>query len=394
MAAPVADLDGVLSPQGWPYASAGPVEAGDPGRFHALFGRDSTIVSLQLLPVRPDVARATLRALASLQGRVADVETDEEPGKIVHEWWPEAPERLRRTGWPVRNGELRYYGSADSTSWFLVLLASLGERSLADELESAWRAAGAWLHAALDRGGGLVRSGLREARGGLAQQGWRDAEDPLDPADRGAGILTPAGEVPIPPLADADTQAVAAVALRALAALSGEERWNRAASQLTEAIGHEFGPDTIARDGEGGSVAGSGSHLGWLLWADALPPSLRDSFAERLCEPDVLTPWGLRTLSSGHPLFAPEAYHRGAVWPFDSWLGWGGLRAAGRLDAAERVRRGVLAAVEIVGGAPELFAVGPAGPARISIANRIQAWTVGARWALENGWDGRAADLF
>jgi len=24
------------------------------------------------------------------------------------------------------------------------------------------------------------------------------------------------------------------------------------------------------------------------------------------------------------------------------------------------------------------------------VANRVQAWTVGARWALEHGWDGRA----
>jgi glycogen debranching enzyme len=94
------------------------VDAGDPGRFHALFGRDAAITSLQLLPVRPDVARATLRALASLQGAVEDRETEEEPGKIVHEWWPRAPQRLLQAGWPVREGELRYYGSADSTAWF------------------------------------------------------------------------------------------------------------------------------------------------------------------------------------------------------------------------------------------------------------------------------------
>jgi glycogen debranching enzyme len=123
VAAAVPGLDGLLSAQGWPYASAQPIAPGDPGRFHALFGRDSAIASLQVLPARPEVARATLRALASLQGREEDPERDEEPGKIVHEWWPRAPERLRRAGWPVRHGELRYYGSADSTSWFLVLLA-------------------------------------------------------------------------------------------------------------------------------------------------------------------------------------------------------------------------------------------------------------------------------
>jgi glycogen debranching enzyme len=384
-------LDSLLSPEGWPYASAAPVEDGDPGRFHALFGRDAAIVSLQVLPARPDVARATLRALASLQGRVEDPETDEEPGKIVHEWWPSAPERLRRAGWPLRGGELRYYGSADSTSWFLVLLASLGDGALAAELEPAWRAAGGWLENALLRGGGLVRHGPRQAPGGLAQQGWRDAEDPADPAFHGAGILSAGGEVPSPPLADADTQAVAVAALRALAALSGERRWAEEATRLVAAIETAFDPETIAIAGNGEKVAGAGSQLGWLLWADALPEHAREGVADRLTRPDVLTRWGLRTLSSRHPLYAPDAYHRGAVWPFDSWLGWGGLRATGHRDAAERLRRGVLDAIWTIGRAPELYAVGPAGPEPIPIANGVQAWTVGARWALEQEWDGRAS---
>ncbi|HXS33350.1 MAG TPA: hypothetical protein VN758_06240 [Solirubrobacterales bacterium] len=390
MGPPAADLDGLLSPAGWPFASAEPVAAGDPGRFHALFGRDSAIVSLELLPTRPDIARATLRALASLQGSVEDTDTAEEPGKIVHEWWPKAPERLRRAGWPLRDGELRYYGSADSTSWFLVLLASLGDSSLAAELETAWRAAGGWLERTLRRGGGLIRHGPRRGPGGLAQQGWRDAEDPSDPAFHGAGILSAGGEVPTPPLADADTQAVTVVALRALSALAGERRWAEEATRLVEAIGEVFDPETLAIAGDGEKVAGAGSQLGWLLWADALPGRARERIADRLTRPDVLTPWGLRTLSSKHPLYAPDAYHRGAVWPFDSWLGWGGLRAFGLRDAAEELRQGVLCAIETIGQAPELFAVGPAGPEPISIANRVQAWTVGARWALEHEWDGRA----
>ena len=384
----VPGLDPLLSPAGWPYAS------GEAGRFHALFGRDSAIVSLEVLPARPDVARATLRALATLQGSREDPETDEEPGKIVHEWWPRAPERLRHAGWPVRDGELRYYGSADSTSWFLVLLASLGDRSLATELEAAWRAAGDWLKRALEAGDGLVRHEPRRALGGLAQQGWRDAEDPADPAYHGAGILKPGGQIPAPPLADADTQAVAVVALRALAALSGEEHWEQAASRLAATVEGSFDPETLALAGDGEKVAGAGSHLGWLLWADVLSPAGRDLAADRLGQPDVLTPWGLRTLSSQHPLFAPDAYHRGAVWPFDSWLGWSGLRAAGHQTTAERLRLGILAAIESIGQAPELFAVGSSGPEPIPIANRVQAWTVGARWALKREWDGRAAPIF
>ena len=42
---------------------------------------------------------------------------------------------------------------------------------------------------------------------------------------------------------------------------------------------------------------------------------------------------------------------------------------------------------------PELYAVTGAGPERIPIANQVQAWTVGAAFALRTGWDGRAAVL-
>jgi glycogen debranching enzyme len=133
-------------------------------------------------------------------------------------------------------------------------------------------------------------------------------------------------------------------------------------------------------------VRGAGSQLGWLLWAGAPV----DGAAERLAEPDVLTDYGLRTLSDRHPQFDPQSYHRGSVWPFDSWLGWGGLRAAGHPEAAERVRQGVLAGVERIGHYPELYAVTDAGPEVATLSNFVQAWTVGAVWALRNEWDGRA----
>jgi len=374
-------LDRVLSPEGWPYASSEPTDADDPGRFHALFGRDSLITSLQLLPERPDVARATLQALVELQGVREDPETDEEPGKIVHEYRPHAEQRFVDMGWPVRDGELRYYGSADGTSWFLVVAAALGDESV------PWQAAAGWLERALERGGGLIRHGPRTESGGLVQQGWRDTTDPH--ASYGGGILNEDGSVPAPPLADADTQAVAVAALRAVAKLSGEERWNDLATRTVSLIAESFTPDTMALDGSNGRVAGAGSQLGWLLWADAVPTE----YAERLTQPDILTDFGLRTLSSAHPQFRNSAYHRGAVWPFDSWLGWGGLRAAGFEVEAERVRAGVLDALDRLGSAPELYAVADDGPQRIPIANQVQAWTVGARAALERGWDGRGGLL-
>src|SRR5690349_23660848 len=101
-------LDSVLSDEGWPYASAPPVEPGDPGRFHALFGRDSLITSLQVLPAAPEVAAASLRALAARQGAREDSGTLEAPGKIGHEFREDIPESFAAAGWPGKP-PLRYY---------------------------------------------------------------------------------------------------------------------------------------------------------------------------------------------------------------------------------------------------------------------------------------------
>ena len=338
--------------------------------------------------MRPEIARATLRALAARQGRRDDPVTAEEAGKIGHEFRPAASQAFIDAGWP-RSGELRYFGTTDATPWFLIVLAALDEPRLTSELEPAWRAAADWLARQLDRGDGFVRDPPVAIRGGLLQQGWRDAFDPTAP--HGPGIVDLNGRAPSPGKADADTQAVAYAALRALERLHPDGGWDQRRRALRGRVSETFGPEVMAVTANGRPVRGAGSQLGWLLWADALEPGARERVAERLCEPDILTGYGLRTISERSPVFDPHAYHRGSVWPFDSWLGWAGLRAAGREADAERVRTGVLAAIERLGEAPELYAVTSAGQLEtVARGNRRQAWTAGARWALANRWDGRS----
>ena len=385
--APTSDvIDGLLSAEGWAYASMLPVDENDPGRFHALFGRDSLIFALQLLPDRPEIGAATLRALSTFQGTADDPEIDEQPGKIVHEYHPEAPDRLLDAGWAVRDGGIRYYGSSDATSWFLVVLAATGDAELQEELSGHWRAAGSWMETALDAGGGLVRFGPRRHRGGLTQQGWRDSVNPGRDGI-GSGIVTEDVGAPPAPVADADSQAVASAALQALITLDPDRapHWQKRLAALRSRIADRFTPEAMAIDGEDKIVPGAGSQLGWLLWSGALDQHAAGAFADRLTQADILTPYGLRTLSVHHPGFLAASYHRGSVWPFDNWIGWLGLRAYGYEDAAERVRTGVLKALGQLGLYPELYAVTTQGElASIRIANRIQAWTVGAAWAFTN----------
>lgn len=309
-----------------------------------------------------------------------------------------APPALMELGWPVRDGGIRYYGSSDATSWFLVVLDATGDAALQRDLAPARAAAARWLDGTLRAGGGFVRCGPRRFPGGLAQQGWRDSLDPARDAN-GGGIVRPDGSMPTAPLADADSQAVAIAALDALTRLDGPgaRGWSQRAAQLRARVQRVFTPEVLALDGVDRPVSGAGSQLGWLLWAGALDAPSTDRAVARLTRDDVLTPFGVRTLAATHPAFRVDGYHRGAIWPFDSWLAWGGLRRVGALDAADRVRGGVLRALDQLGRYPELYAVDRdrarprVGPRvrPIEVANRVQAWTVGARLALETGWDGR-----
>ena len=107
--------------------------------FMALFGRDSLITSYQALPFVPELARTTLLALGAHQATEWDDFRDAEPGKILHE---------------LRHGELAhfgerphspYYGAADATPLFLVVLDEYerwtGDADTVRALEAAARAA-------------------------------------------------------------------------------------------------------------------------------------------------------------------------------------------------------------------------------------------------------------
>src|SRR5256886_7852574 len=107
--------------------------------FMTLFGRDSMIVSYQALPFTSELAEATLQVLAQRQGTKVDDFRDEEPGKIMHEM------RFgERTAFEERPHS-PYYGAADATPLFLILLDEVerwtGNAELVRQLEMDARAA-------------------------------------------------------------------------------------------------------------------------------------------------------------------------------------------------------------------------------------------------------------
>ncbi len=94
------------------------VAAGAPW-FMALFGRDSLLSSYMALPLDPSLALGTLQTLARTQGTRVDPRTEEEPGRILHET------RLGNDFPLAHGGGSTYYGSADATPLFVMLLAEM-----------------------------------------------------------------------------------------------------------------------------------------------------------------------------------------------------------------------------------------------------------------------------
>ena len=139
--------------------------------FMTMFGRDSLITSFQALPFVPELAlRRPLRILAVHQARKVDVFRDAEPGKIAHE---------------LRFGEKTafedtphspYYGTADATPLFLILLDEYerwtGDGELVQNLEEEARSALAWIERYGDRDGDGYLEYQRSGETGLENQCW------------------------------------------------------------------------------------------------------------------------------------------------------------------------------------------------------------------------------
>src|ERR1700730_15606208 len=164
--------------------------------FMALFGRDSLIASMQAMIAEPSVANGTLENLAHWQSDVDDPVRDAEPGKIPHE--------LRVGEWAHfgRVPHRPYYGTADATPLYLLLLAEhhrwLGDAGALTPFKRVAEGCLDWIDKHGDRDGdGFQEYGPRSP-GGYRNQAWRDAHD---------GVLDEAGVFPELPIGTCEMQA-------------------------------------------------------------------------------------------------------------------------------------------------------------------------------------------
>ena len=353
--------------------------------FMALFGRDSLIASLQAMVVQPAVATGTLENLARWQSDVDDPERDAEPGKIPHE--------LRVGEWahfglvPHRP----YYGTADATPLYLLLLAEsfrwAGDASALAPFRSAAERCLEWIDRYGDRDGDGFQEYAPRTPKGYRNQAWRDAHD---------GVLDESGAFPELPIGTSEMQAYVYGAKTRIAPLfeawGDHARANKLmgeAAELRRRFIEKFwlepsGELAFCIDGRKRAVPTVVSDSGHCLWMGILDGERGRAAGRRLMQPDMFSGWGLRVLSDRHPAYDPHSYQRGSVWPHDSVIAAAGLRRYGMVEEAWTILDGLLTAVMCFEDIqmPELFAGLPKGefavPVPYRTANVPQAWAAGS----------------
>jgi glycogen debranching enzyme len=353
--------------------------------FMAVFGRDSLIASFQAIPFAPELAASTLRTLALFQARQEDPFRDSEPGKILHEL------RLGEMTAFEERPHSPYYGAADSTMLFLIVLEEYvrwtGDRALAVELEREARAAIAWIDRYGDRDqDGYVEYERRVKETGLDNQCWKDSWDSIAFAD---------GTIAVTPRATCELQGYVYDAKRRVARLA-REVWNDApwakqleveAAELKQRFNRDFWiPErnffALALDGHKRKVDSLTSNIGHLLWSGIADDDKAESCVKHLMSDALFSGWGIRTMASSEGSYNPIGYHVGTVWPHDSaFIAWG-LRQCGHRAEAARISRAMLEAADLFGGRlPEAFGGYPRSdthfPVEYPTACSPQAWATG-----------------
>jgi len=357
--------------------------------FAALFGRDSLIVSLQTAPVTLAFARGTLHRLGAWQASERDDYRDAEPGKILHE---------------LRRGELAhfklvphtpYYGTADATPLYLVLLHAAwrwtGDRALVQSHLATAERCLAWIDAWGDRDGDGFQEYQTRSKQGYENMGWKDAGD---------AVLYPDGRMVKGPKALCELQGYVYAGWTGMAEIYDALGQPDQAAALRDKAADlarrfdaafwddDFGGYAYALDGDKQRVLTSVSNVGHLLWSGIVPPARAALVVRRLMAPDMFSGWGIRTLSAAHPAFNPYAYHNGSVWPHDNGLIAQGFARYGFTEEAAQVARAVsgAAAYFALHQVPELYAGLPRAVAPFPVqclgANVPQAWAAGSAFSF------------
>ncbi len=297
--------------------------------YDTLFGRDSIISALQILPFDTELSKSTLLVNAKFQSNNSDDWRDKDPGKMLHE---------------LRLGELAnlnqiphtpYYGTVDATPLFLILLTEYvnwtGDLELFKQLKDNVNRALNWIDVYANiEGNGFAYYAMKSPLG-IYNQCWKDSSDSISHSD---------GTLAKQPIAVAEVQGYVYMAKRQLAPLfrqlgqqSDAVRLEKEAVELKERFNREFWMKdrqffAQALDAEGICDVIS-SNPAQCLWTGIIDQKYAKYVVDRIFRDDMFTEWGIRTLSSKEQRYNPLGYHNGTVWPHDNAFIAMGLRKYG-----------------------------------------------------------------
>ena len=354
-------------------ASQGYLYAGIPN-YARLFGRDSCIAALQLLDLFPDIAKSTLEILAKYQGKKINFKAEEEPGKILHEhyingWLEKSKDFLqsnKKSGKIPRffNWDFPYYGSIDSTAWWLILFSKYikktNDEELKQKLQPNIEKAFSWIENFGDLDDDSFIESYRKNPFGSLHQGWKD------------GLTLYIRQ----PIAMVEVQGYYYCVYREFGL---EEK----AQELKEKFNEQFWMPqqnyfALALDEVKKQIKIITSNPGHLLFTGILDNDKVEKVVKRLFEEDLWTPYGIRTHSSKDSRFDSKSYHQGSVWPHDNWIIYEGLLKYGYQKEAQMIKDALISAYQTLGYIPELYEVKDNKIFPIKISCYLQAWSTGA----------------
>ena len=295
---------------------------------------------MEFVPWFPEIARGTLAFLAAHQGTKFDEFTEEEPGRILHEYRRGEMANCREIPF------IPYYGTIDATPLFLIALESYirwtNDMELLRQLWPNALAAAAWMqqHGDRDQDGFLEYARVSEK--GLTNQGWKDSWDSVSHGD---------GRLAEAPIALCEVQGYTYAAYQAMAYLARRmvkvkeaDRWRHAADLLQDNFVRQFWWERedvfyMALDGQKEPCDVVTSNAGQCLWTGIVPDEQAQRMIDRLQRDDMYTEWGIRTLSGSAPRYNPMSYHNGSVWPHDTALIGAGFARYGRKDGRGQAAR-------------------------------------------------------
>lgn len=404
---------------------------------YAVYGRDSLEAGEDLLHIDPSITREVILTMAYLQGSKLKLRTEEEPGKIHHEFRAlrlgEVPVgimariifRYLGSQWGGEHQELCYYGSVDSTPLFVRLVdryVTVYGPSILDEiitdrrgnkaaLREHVRSAAEWVKRRVDESPWHLLEFQRFNPRGLPYQAWKDS---------GTGYIHLDGSVANADggIASVEVQGYAYDALLAastLVARSPQEAkqyeataravqkntldllWTKHGKQSFFCMGLDRGEQGETRQIQT-FTSNSAALLDSGLLLD-LPDKERLEYASSIAKVimghDFLTEVGVRMRALRHADLVDFADYHGSLvsWPKETYDIAKGLRRHGYVREATELEERLLAAAARSGEFYEFYHVSRDGKVeyrygshrreiqssgRVNVPEPSQAWTIAA----------------